>query len=1407
MRQKLFTYILAALCAVAAFSCKKAEEDFIVDPLQEREVFLTVSMGLNTRSVSVSSEAIAASWQEGDELQLVRDGAVVTTLKVTSIFGQKAMLSGTVKGAYPAGTSFDLYYGGTSYMYAGQMGTAASAAIRGYLKVENVTIASQDNKTLTLSAATLQHQQAYFELSFQYGPDKLKVKRVEITGSDKIVRSKAMDGTTEYFSDTNPFVVAASGAEGAEVVYFAMRDEKTETFNYTFKVYPVGSDTPYEAEWKWEGENGVSNPLSKTGPAVNGTYNAGTWVLNRQSTNANVPQAISILWDGQPHELVTVNALTYGAGSAEAEGAKMLFYVADKQDADAVLDANAVAALAPGDNATWSTEIPVATDPGQYYIWYKVIGGRYFEDIPATLVKESGAVTDTDPTDNRSLIDKRSLTVTAPTGIANLKYTGSAQALVNAGAVKDKDSEEFDPGLPMKYYFAPVPDPANPPVASVTEEDWSTALPQAVYAGSYKVWYKVDGSDHYYAAAAADPIDVTIDTKDAVVTNAVPIENLVYNGAAQQLVLAADADDGCKVYYYTATAQRTRTEVVGDENITWSLEIPAQKDAGTYYVWTKVVDDSGAANYSGITGVSDGPVMASIGQAPLTVTVPALADTWTYDAAAHQLFKATPATAVTYKNASNENADALSETPKATLYYKATGGSWTAYDPADTNTPNATLPKATNAGEYHLYYYVDGGQNFKSQGTADQPVEIAGSVTVDKVTPSFTTAVTAKTSLVYNGAAQALVNAGAVDFGELQYCVNTSDTPSDTWTTTPPAGTDARVDPDYYYVFTRVIGNDNINTINAPASGGIQVEIAQAPLYVTLPSYVDGPLSYSGSYQRLLQDDGLLQYRNANDELETVTSSSVARMEFCWYNKTRDAGIQGPFAADELEGKDAGEYYAYYKVYRGANFVQNKIQLYNGSAFVETSNTYGPAYGDYIRYSSYITIDKVDPVITQAPVVAENLAYTGSAQSLVLDDAEYDGGKSSSYLVTDSDDPVPGSGDAVGWVGTASLSSDALKRTNAGTYYVWTRIAGDDNHTAVYVHPTPVAVTIAPGTNPGFANANRPVAATGLVSNNTDHTLVDASSVTVNTGGTLKYSIGSNTEPSDTWVVTPTGKLAGTYYVWYKIDGGGNYEDSDPVLLTVHIGFNSQAFTVGVRLVDDELKPKKVYFSPGNLQATTSDYGATWTWDFAPHQHVVLGSGSANVAYVNEYSMSSAVSKNGSVDLFGWSTSETENYYGINSSTYSASFQGTFVDWGTLPIAGDAAGTWRTLTKDEWVYLLGKEGESSRTNAVDLRTIRTVNGVNGLVILPDGCSVSIDADWGVLEAAGAVFLPVEGTRNNRTVSYKSSGYYWSSTRKSGSDQSAHGVLFYLSGATINVLPEHSLSLQDGFSVRLVKNAP
>ena len=135
--------------------------------------------------------------------------------------------------------------------------------------------------------------------------------------------------------------------------------------------------------------------------------------------------------------------------------------------------------------------------------------------------------------------------------------------------------------------------------------------------------------------------------------------------------------------------------------------------------------------------------------------------------------------------------------------------------------------------------------------------------------------------------------------------------------------------------------------------------------------------------------------------------------------------------------------------------------------------------------------------------------------------------------------------------------------------------------------------------------------------------------------------------------------------------------------------------------------------------------------------------------------------------LFGWGT-------GNNPSLTSTDWQDypTFYDWGD-----SIEGGWRTLTKDEWNWVL-----FGRTDAYYKCTRGTVNGVHGLVLLPgkwtlpEGCtftpgSIGYDnniyspSQWQQMEAAGAVFIPSTGYREDSIVYYNDGdgGSYWTST--------------------------------------------
>ena len=280
---------------------------------------------------------------------------------------------------------------------------------------------------------------------------------------------------------------------------------------------------------------------------------------------------------------------------------------------------------------------------------------------------------------------------------------------------------------------------------------------------------------------------------------------------------------------------------------------------------------------------------------------------------------------------------------------------------------------------------------------------------------------------------------------------------------------------------------------------------------------------------------------------------------------------------------------------------------------------------------------------------------------------------------------------------------------------------------------------------------------------------------------------------------------------------------------------------------------KKVYFSQGNLQYQAS----TSTWRFAEHQWDYVGDGGTtggNVIGSDNAQISSTY--DGWIDLFGWGTSgyQFASGYGTAyqpwSSTNTMSMDygptdptfdltGTYAngDWGSNAISngGNSAGLWRTLTKDEWLYLFGMTGYTDASGHARYRKYfrATVNSVQGIVVLPDdisgisdipaessrGTSSTFDGKtyttsaWSALESAGAVFLPAAGRRpyydGGTTVEYAgSAGDYWSSSTDNdsfpgGVARYAYSMFFY-SDSVVPASGEEGR--KSGYSVRLARLA-
>ena len=374
------------------------------------------------------------------------------------------------------------------------------------------------------------------------------------------------------------------------------------------------------------------------------------------------------------------------------------------------------------------------------------------------------------------------------------------------------------------------------------------------------------------------------------------------------------------------------------------------------------------------------------------------------------------------------------------------------------------------------------------------------------------------------------------------------------------------------------------------------------------------------------------------------------------------------------------------------------------------------------------------------------------------------------------------------------MGSNESNKTSAGKVYNVKKLAGGISYAKTYV-----------GKKVGNDAFTNPLSLTG--------------------DGTVTYTSG-NAEVatiSDDGVVSlgAAGKTTITATVSADTDGFTYADDA-----------NTATYTLVVAPVDcipgifSVSASKQVFFSKGNLQYQVGSSPAAWR--FAEHQYSVCHKTDDNVG--DNYSSWS----NKWTDLFGW-VGKTSNFtdvaqYGVSTSTSTNSADGygtsetdaLKADWGKV---FGATSPWQTLTggdteSAEWYYLF-----NSRTEASSKYGEGSVNGMKGLILLPDDWTYPTDLsesstsadnfksgtsswsnnytadDWLKMEANGAVFLPAAGYRYGADVyDVGVYGCSWSSSPSAGIAGSAWSLYFY-SG---RLCPDDNDYRGFGRSVRLVR---
>jgi hypothetical protein len=135
-------------------------------------------------------------------------------------------------------------------------------------------------------------------------------------------------------------------------------------------------------------------------------------------------------------------------------------------------------------------------------------------------------------------IEKAAITVTAPTAIANLTYTGKAQALVNAGTAS-AGTLQYKLGANGAY---------------------GTTIPTGTDAGTYEVFYQVVGDANHSDVAEAGPLAVTI--VKAGITPTVSITGWTYGATANKPEVSGNTGKGSVSYTYATKGTETFSETV-----------------------------------------------------------------------------------------------------------------------------------------------------------------------------------------------------------------------------------------------------------------------------------------------------------------------------------------------------------------------------------------------------------------------------------------------------------------------------------------------------------------------------------------------------------------------------------------------------------------------------------------------------------------------------------------------------------------------------------------------------------------------------------------------------------------------------------------------------------------------------
>lgn len=382
-------------------------------------------------------------------------------------------------------------------VYTGSKLTATIAESEGYTVVTNEggTDVGEYDVVLKLSDETK------YEWAKPDADDATRVTlKFAVTKATNEITALALDGWTFGETAKTPTAAAKFG---------------TPTFTYGATADGEFSETVPTAAGNYFVKATVAATANYDGAEKTAEFK----IAHSNATLTNMPAAVAnLVYTGSAQELVTAGV---------ADGGTMQYKL--------------------GTDGTWSSDIPTATNAGEYTVYYKVLGDDNHGDIAEASVTV--------------VMAKANSTFSKLPSDPDLHYTGEMQALLVAGETT----------CGTIWY-------------KLDDGEWTTTIPTEINAVGHNVYYKIVGDDNHNDLVddETQKLYVTIARANALVTAPTAKTGLTYNGENQPLVNAGSATGASIEYKLGADGE-------------WTQTLPTATNAGEYTVYYKFVAN---ANYA-----------------------------------------------------------------------------------------------------------------------------------------------------------------------------------------------------------------------------------------------------------------------------------------------------------------------------------------------------------------------------------------------------------------------------------------------------------------------------------------------------------------------------------------------------------------------------------------------------------------------------------------------------------------------------------------------------------------------------------------------------------------------------------------------------------------------------------------